>query len=63
MGRERVRKLLRDMDAVVVVNRGQRREDYLVSGAKPLEQRVRLQMFKTFSIEVRTDGSKLSDLQ
>jgi hypothetical protein len=63
MGRERVRKLLRDMDAVVVVSRGQRREDYLAHGAKPLEQRVRLQMFKTFSIEVRTDGSKLSALQ
>ncbi len=63
MGRERLRKLLRDMDAVVVVNRGRSREEYLLHGAIPLERRVSLQMFNTFKIEVRTDGSKLSALQ
>jgi hypothetical protein len=63
MGRERLRKVLRDLDAVVVVERGVSRAEFLAHGRKPLEQRVSLQMFKTFKIEVCRDGSKLSALQ
>jgi hypothetical protein len=56
--RERVRKLLHDLDAVVMVKRGGNWAEYVEHGPTPLEGRVYLQLLGT--VRVGTDVNNLN---
>ncbi len=58
--RERVRKLLRDLNAVILVRRGRTRADFLTQGAIPLTERVQLQLLG--AVHVRTDVANVTRL-
>ena len=56
--RERVRKLLHDLDAVMIVKRGRNWAEYAEHGPIPLEDRVYLQLLGT--VQVGTDVTTLN---
>jgi DNA invertase Pin-like site-specific DNA recombinase len=58
LGRDRLRKLLGDLGAVVMVKKGRTRAEYLEQGAVPLSKRVRLQLLGT--VVVRADEKNIS---